>query len=782
MSPVTANPSSRALLASTGDLAEFLDDAPVAIHGIDAAGTIVWANRAELDLLGYSADEYIGRPLAAFCVDLDVLADLLDQLRRGEIVHDRELRLRAKGGAIRHVLISERMKLDGRGGGLSRGFLRDVTAHASAERERTQLIDELSRTVRLNDMFAGIVGHDLRGPLSTIVMAGQLLLGYVQDPKGVRTIERVLTSADRMQRMISQLLDFARARADGGIELERAPTEVGDSARDVIEEIRMARPEWTIELEVQGDVRGDYDGNRLSQVFSNLIGNAVQHGSPDAPLIVRIDGRDPAAVHVEISNRGTIAAEILPILFAPFRGSHQKQLRSQGLGLGLFITEHIVRAHGGEISAESQGGTTAFRFQLPRKAGGVTQLATFDACAPGSSSDRLPVIRQAGGPTEAAPVAAGPPPAHDAARHHDERFQILVESIKDYAIFMLDPAGNVATWNSGAQRIKGYTADEIIGQNFAKFYPEADVRAGKTQYELEVAMREGRFEDEGWRVRKDGSRFWANVVITALRNADGGLIGYAKVTRDLTERRKLEEERVRVAHAQEAVRLRDEFLSLASHELKTPLTVLQLQLEILRDRISTDDCATLAKLERSHRASHRLAELVEALLDVSRIATGRFTLQLERGDLADIVATAVDRLHETAEVAGCALSLTADPALGAWDRSRLDQVVTNLVSNAIRYAAGAPIAIRVAHEADDAVIEVRDRGPGLPEGQLARIFERFQRAASMRHFGGLGLGLYVVRQITEAHGGSVSAENPAEGGACFTVRLPLRTAHRDLVS
>jgi PAS domain S-box-containing protein len=366
--------------------------------------------------------------------------------------------------------------------------------------------------------------------------------------------------------------------------------------------------------------------------------------------------------------------------------------------------------------------------------------------------------------------------------HHEERFQLLVESVKDYAIFLLDTQGNVATWNTGAQRIKGYAAEEIIGQHFSKFYPEAEVRAGKTEYELQVAMREGRFEDEGWRLRKDGSQFWANVVITALRDPGGALIGYAKITRDLTERRKLEEERVQLAHAQEAVRLRDEFLSLASHELKTPLTVLQLQLETLRARIAADDGTTLAKLERSHRASHRLAELVEALLDVSRIATGQFTLRFERSDLADIVATAVDRLHEAAEVAGCALSVTTDPALGAWDRSRLDQVVTNLVSNAIRYAAGAPIAVRVVRQAGDAVIEVRDRGPGLPDGQLTRIFERFQRAASMRNFGGLGLGLYVVRQITEAHGGSVSAENSADGGACFTVRLPLSSTHRDLAS
>jgi signal transduction histidine kinase len=133
-------------------------------------------------------------------------------------------------------------------------------------------------------------------------------------------------------------------------------------------------------------------------------------------------------------------------------------------------------------------------------------------------------------------------------------------------------------------------------------------------------------------------------------------------------------------------------------------------------------------------------------------------------------------------VAGCPLSITADHAIGTWDRSRIDQIVTNLVSNAIRYAAGSPIAVSVARQAEDVVIEVRDTGPGLPDGQLARIFERFERGASMRHFGGLGLGLYVVRQITEAHGGTVTAENAAGGGACFTVRLPLGSTPGDLVA
>ena len=772
MSPVTANPPS-VLPAQTGDLAELLDDAPVAIHRIDPAGTILWANRAELDLLGYSAEDYIGRPLSAFHVDQDVLADLLVRLTRGETLRDREVRLRARDGTIRHVLISESTTPDGRGGRVSRGFTRDITAQRRAERERTQLIEDLTRTVRLNDMFAGIVGHDLRGPLSTIVMAGQLLLGYVDQPKAVRTIERLLNSADRMQRMISQLLDFARARADGGIELDRRPIDLADIARDVIEEVRLARPDWKIELVVQGDVHGDHDGNRLSQVFSNLIGNAVQHGSPDTPLTVRIDGRDRDAVSVEVRNRGTIPPEVLPILFSPFRGSQQKALRSQGLGLGLFITDQIVRAHGGSIAAESVDGWTAFRFDLPRHAAGA-RIATFDAGQSAGGSGPIPIVRDAAEPGLAESMHdAAARGAREATRQHEERFRILVETIKDYAIFMLDADGRVATWNAGAQRIKGYAAHEIIGRHFSAFYPEDQARTGKCDYELRAAAHDGRFEDEGWRLRKDGTRFWANVVITALRDPSGALIGYAKVTRDLTERRQLEEEHVRLAHAEEAVRLRDEFLSLASHELKTPLTVLRLQLEALRDRITGEDRATLAKLERSDRAGRRLTELIDALLDVSRIATGRFTLHREQADLADIVATAVDRLHEIAAGAGCTLSVATDHAIGTWDRSRIDQIVTNLVSNAIRYAAGSPIAVTVERQDHDAVIEVRDQGPGLPDGQIARMFERFERGTSMRHYPGLGLGLYVVRQITEAHGGQVTAENSAGGGARFTVRLPL---------
>jgi PAS domain S-box-containing protein len=356
----------------------------------------------------------------------------------------------------------------------------------------------------------------------------------------------------------------------------------------------------------------------------------------------------------------------------------------------------------------------------------------------------------------------------------EERFRLLVEGVEDYAIFMLDPLGHVATWNSGAERIKGYAAKEIIGRHFSLFRVEAERQAGRCEQELETATRVGRFEEEGWRLRKDGSLFWANMVLTAIRNPAGELVGFAKVTRDLTDRRRLEEERLQRAHAEEAVRLRDQFLSIASHELRTPLTAVQIDLQGLQERLGEGDDRTAKRLGRAVRNADRLVALVDSLMDVTRIAVGKVALKTSSMDLAETTAQVVDSFRESAAKAGCALSfVTAGQISGRWDRLRLEQVILNLLSNAFKYAAGTPVTLAVSVQAGDAVLEVADRGPGVPEADLARIFGRFERAASPRHYGGLGLGLYLSREIVEAHGGTIEARNPPGGGACFTIRLPL---------
>lgn len=364
--------------------------------------------------------------------------------------------------------------------------------------------------------------------------------------------------------------------------------------------------------------------------------------------------------------------------------------------------------------------------------------------------------------------------AEEQLRESEERLRLLIGSIKDYAIFMLDPNGRVVTWNPGAERIKGYQAEEIIGHLISRFYTPEDLDRGLPQALLRQAETEGRVENEGWRVRKDGTRFWADVVISAVRDSSGKLRGFAKVTRDLTERRKMEEGLVQLAQTREALRLRDEFLTIASHELKTPITTLQLQLQSVRESIGALDQRVVSKVDRAARSSEQLARLVESLMDVSRIATGRFELKPERFDLAESVREVIERFQDAATKAGCELSLQMeDSILGSWDRLRIEQVLTNLLANALKYAAGTQVAVSLTREKETAILTVRDRGPGVPEAFLPRIFNRFERAASMQHYGGLGLGLYVVQEIVRAHNGRVSVHNLPDGGACFSVRLPL---------
>src|SRR3954447_13803921 len=235
-------------------------------------------------------------------------------------------------------------------------------------------------------------------------------------------------------------------------------------------------------------------------------------------------------------------------------------------------------------------------------------------------------------------------------RPSEEHFRLLVESVRDYAIFMLDPEGRVVTWNAGARRIKGYEAGEIIGRHFSAFYPPEDLAADKPGEELRRASAGGRFEDEGWRLRKDGSRFWANVVITALRGQDGQLRVFSKVTRDLTERKKAEEqarqlaaERAALAEAEAAARRRDAFLAMLGHELRNPLATLAPALQMLR-QAGADESARRDAVDRAERQVRNLGRLVDDLLEASRVAHGKVSLRPERVDLARLArAVAEDR-------------------------------------------------------------------------------------------------------------------------------------------
>jgi PAS domain S-box-containing protein len=540
-------------------------------------------------------------------------------------------------------------------------------------------------------------------------------------------------------------------------------------------------------------------------------------------------------------------------------------------------------------------------------------------------------------------------------------FRLLVETVRDYAIFLLDPQGHVRSWNAGAQRIKGYSASDIIGKHFSIFYPPTDIRRGKPDYELRVAIEEGRYEEEGWRIRKDGTRFWANVVITALRDTSDQVVGFAKVTRDLTERKQAEEERSTLltlergartdaegalerlgsiqrvteaalahlslddlldelverisdillvdvisvlltdesglilvpeaaagmggvhqvelavpvgqgilgkiaserrgvvfddlaaaidvepflqraelcsmlgaplgvegrvfgvllvgtrrhrrfiqtdleflqsvadraalaidrarlyeaeqkarreaAEAGYAVRQRDEFLSIAAHELKTPVTSLsglsEWMIRMADRGTQVDPARQHRALTMLHRQAQHLSRLVTQLLEMSRLDADRLTLDRQDENLTELVRHAVDQAQTQTDQHQFAL--TATPDLHATiDAFRFEQVVTNVLENAIKYSPdGGLIEVELTQPRPDlARLCVRDHGIGIPPGQETQIFERFFQAHRHSHRSGLGLGLYLSQQIVGEHGGRLIAEAAMGGGSRFVIDLP----------
>ncbi len=527
---------------------------------------------------------------------------------------------------------------------------------------------------------------------------------------------------------------------------------------------------------------------------------------------------------------------------------------------------------------------------------------------------------------------------HREVEASEQRFRLLVEGVRDYALFLLDARGSVASWNPGAERITGWKAEEVVGRSAALFYPPEAVAVGEPERDLARAERNGPLRAEGWRVRKEGTRFWAEVSCAALRDEVGELRGFATVTRDITERRQAErtqrlfaeagrifnqlqepgltvgeltrlmvpeladgcvlflvcaagqllpravthaspdKERLlweliqrypsdreaarwveqvlrsgyslrveeltgaelgQVAHDAEHLRLMRalelrstlvvplavgprrsgvlvllsslperrytatdqifveelagraalaldnarlfqetqralELIGVASHDLGNPLNALQLQLTRLR-RVEPEREPERVRegLAAALRHAQRIGQLLHNLLDLSRASSGKLTLEVSRVDLAELVREVVERHAEQAAELGSRIDLEMAPRVeGWWDRLRLERVVTNLLSNALKFGRGRPVEVRLEEQGEQARLRVRDHGVGIPPEAQRRIFERFERERSAGAHAGFGLGLYIVRQLVEAHGGAIQVESAPGEGAAFTVELP----------
>lgn len=356
---------------------------------------------------------------------------------------------------------------------------------------------------------------------------------------------------------------------------------------------------------------------------------------------------------------------------------------------------------------------------------------------------------------------------------------LLIDSVVDYAIFVLDPHGVVRSWNPGAERLKGYAPQEIIGRNFSTFYTPEDRDTGLPARLLARAAAEGRVTHTGWRVRKDGTRFYGDVTITALRDEDGTLQGFAKVTRDRTDQYEAD---VAMAHAldrerraaQELARLeeaRTQFMAAVGHDLRTPISVIRGSVSLLAGGDDDDRDELIDVIQRN---VERLLSMTQQLSELARLGRGQLRLERQTTELADAVRECIRSLRPL--LAGIDVQVDVVGTV-AVDRIALQRMLVNLLSNAARHSpADSRIAISTRREPSFVVLMVEDQGPGVPPEERERIFDEFRQGRHNEQAEGLGLGLSIVRHYAQAHGGRAWVEEGDAGGARFGLSLPAAEA------
>lgn len=350
----------------------------------------------------------------------------------------------------------------------------------------------------------------------------------------------------------------------------------------------------------------------------------------------------------------------------------------------------------------------------------------------------------------------------------EQRYRNLAEAIPQI-VWTARVDGSVTYFNHRWYEYTGQTFREASGNGWMSAVAACDAEQCARRW-LHGLTAQRVFELECRLLRRDGHFGWHLCRAVPELGEDGRVVGWLGTFTDCDALKRACDD------AEKAVNARDEFLSIASHELRTPLTTLQLRLKSLDNDLATNGVAARVKrkLDSSLRQGHRLMTLVDSLLDVSRITNRRLTLQRERFDLVEVARELVERFSEAAEAASIALSFHAEgPVTGVWDRLRIEQVIQNLLGNAIKYAPNAPVAVTVGTRQDNATITVCDHGQGIAAADLERIFGPFERAVSARNYGGLGLGLYIARETAAAHGGTLSVRSVPDGGATFVVELPL---------
>jgi PAS domain S-box-containing protein len=366
------------------------------------------------------------------------------------------------------------------------------------------------------------------------------------------------------------------------------------------------------------------------------------------------------------------------------------------------------------------------------------------------------------------------------------KYQLMVDRIEIYAIFLLDPSGYIETWNSGAETIIGYSADEIIGQHISLLYTPTSIKAKEPDKELLRASRGGHVEDEDWLVKKDGTRFWASVVTTALFNDSGALIGFANITRDITDKKRSKDalivanKMLKYQHVELEVlnSVKDEFVTLASHQLRTPATAIKQFLGMLIEGYTgTLTEQQTAFIQKAYDSNERQIDLVNSLLRTAQVDAGKVNLTKSFVSLRTIINDVVEGLRDVFESRGQYVTITEQhPIADIYiDEPRMRMVLENLIDNASKYTdEGGSIIIGLSETKGYAEVSIQDTGVGIAQQDIKHIFDKFNRIPNRlsESVGGTGLGLYWTKKIVSLHKGTIKVNSHIDVGTEFIVKIP----------
>jgi PAS domain S-box-containing protein len=375
---------------------------------------------------------------------------------------------------------------------------------------------------------------------------------------------------------------------------------------------------------------------------------------------------------------------------------------------------------------------------------------------------------------------------HDETLVQLELYKLLVDSVQDYAIFFMNAGGYIQTWNKGAQKTKGYTAEEIVGKHFSTFYLQKDIDNEKPERELRLARKYGRVEDEDWRIRKDGSKFWANVIITSLYDNDGVLIGFAKVTRDLTERKKQEDglrkTNMLLKKQQQELQLinasKDEFISLASHQLRTPATGVKQYVGMLVEGFAGPlQQNQINLLQKAYESNERQLRIVSDLLKVAQIDAGKIKPLKTLTDMHELISSVINEQQGTfkkrqQEIVYDKPDTTVEATI---DSNLIRMVIENIINNASKYShENTTVTVSLNETKKKITIDVKDQGVGISKADISRLFEKFSRIENdlSTQVGGSGLGLYWAKKIVDLHNGTIIMTSKPNEGTNFRIELP----------